>query len=156
MRRSLIAVALLAGLAAACGSHDRGMMAARADDAAGQLYGKECGACHMPYPPLMLPSRSWHALMGGLDKHFGENASLDPQAARTITAYLASNAADVRGSRAMEGLGPNDVPLRITETPFWIDAHEEVSAARFAAANVKSKSNCLACHGNNGGGGDDD
>jgi hypothetical protein len=155
MRPSVIGVALLAGLAAACGTHRTGIMAAQADDAAGQLYGKECGACHMPYPPPMLPARSWHALMGGLDKHFGENASLDPQTARTIAGYLAASAADTRGSRAMEGLGPNDVPLRITDTPFWIDAHEEVSAARFTAPAVKSKSNCLACHSEKGGGDED-
>ena len=156
MRRSLIGVALLAGLAAACGNHERGFMAAQADDAAGQLYGKECGACHMPYPPSLLPARSWHALLGRLDSHFGENASLDPQAAGTIAAYLAANAADTRGSRAMQGLGPSDVPLRITETPFWIDAHEEVSPARFASPKVRSKSNCLACHSDKGEGGDDD
>jgi hypothetical protein len=154
MRLSVVAVALLAGIAAACGSDPAVIMAARAADAAGQLYGKECGACHMPYPPMMLPARSWHALIDGLDKHFGENASLDPQAAETIAGYLAANAADTRGSRAMEGLGPNDVPLRITDTPFWIDAHEEVSARRFTAPAVRSKSNCLACHIGKGGGGD--
>jgi mono/diheme cytochrome c family protein len=156
MRRSVFGVALVAGLAAACGTHESGFTAARADDAAGQLYAKECGGCHMPFPPPMLPARSWHALMSGLDKHFGENASLDPQAARTIASYLAANAGDTRGARTMEGLGPNDVPLRITETPFWIDAHEEVSPARFASPKVKSKSNCLACHSDKGEGGDDD
>ena len=155
MRLSVIGVALLAGLAAACASHPMGIMAARADDAAGQLYGKECGACHMAYPPVMLPARSWHALISGLDKHFGENASLDPQTVRTIAGYLSANAADARGARTMVGLGPNDVPLRITDTPFWIDAHEEVSARRFTAPAVKSKSNCLACHSDKGGGGDD-
>jgi hypothetical protein len=54
----------------------------------------------------------------------------------------------------MEGLGSNDAPLRITDMPFWIDAHKEVSAERFTAPAVKSKSNCLACHSK--GGGDDD
>jgi hypothetical protein len=85
-----------------------------------------------------------------------ENAGLDPQTAQTIAGYLAANAADAHGSRTMEGLSPNDVPLRITDTPFWIDAHEEVSAARFTAPAVKSKSNCLACHSDKGGDGGDD
>jgi len=156
MRLAVVGVALLAILAAGGGAQRTGIGAALAADAGGQLYGKECGACHMPYPPMMLPARSWHTLISGLNRHFGENASLDPQTAQTIAGYLSTNAADARGSRAMEGLGPNDVPLRITDTPFWIDAHEGVSAKRFTAPAVRSKSNCLACHRDKGGGGGGD
>jgi rRNA maturation protein Nop10 len=32
-------------------------------------YVQECGACHSPYPPALLPKDSWQRLMGGLDKH---------------------------------------------------------------------------------------
>ena len=40
---------------------------------------KECGACHMVFPPQLLPARSWQKLMADLSSHFGEDASLaDP------------------------------------------------------------------------------
>jgi hypothetical protein len=42
---------------------------------------KECGVCHIAYPPQMLPARSWKKIMAGLADHFGENATL-PEAAR--------------------------------------------------------------------------
>ena len=47
---------------------------------------KECAACHMAFPPQMLPARSWEALMGDLANHFGENAQLDAAAAADIKA----------------------------------------------------------------------
>lgn len=156
MRRALIAVALLTSLAAAGGVWVASAPAAQPASPV-EVYSRECGACHMAYPPQLLPARSWHALIGGLDKHFGENASLDPATAQTIAAYLAANAADTLGpgARPLWGIGPTDVPLRITETPFWISIHEEISPARFRSPQVKSKSNCLACH-QQGGGGDEE
>jgi mono/diheme cytochrome c family protein len=33
------------------------------------LYKQECAACHMAYPPGLLPARSWTRIMSGLDKH---------------------------------------------------------------------------------------
>src|SRR6478752_5259908 len=62
-----------------------------------KLFGEECGACHMAYPPQFLPARSWQAIMQALPRHFGENAGLDPEAARKIREYLAANAADAHG-----------------------------------------------------------
>ena len=43
------------------------------DNAATQ---KECSACHIAFPPQMLPMRSWQSLLGHLSSHFGEDASL--------------------------------------------------------------------------------
>src|SRR5258707_12423348 len=37
---------------------------------------KECGACHLVFPPQMLPTRSWQKLMGDLKAHFGQDASI--------------------------------------------------------------------------------
>ncbi|MDZ4210776.1 MAG: cytochrome C, partial [Methylotenera sp.] len=45
----------------------------------------ECGSCHMLYHPGLLPERSWNKMMAGLDKHFGENASLDTATRDEIT-----------------------------------------------------------------------
>src|SRR5512146_2944422 len=70
----------------------------------------ECGSCHVPYPPQLLPAASWRALMSGLDQHFGSNASLDAKSAASISAYLQENAGrDAQTSRGAP-------PLRITRT----------------------------------------
>lgn len=111
---------------------------------------KECGACHLVFPPQMLPARSWTKIMRGLDDHFGEDASLDQAARDDIASYLTSRAADTIGApgarRFLRGLGQNDVPTRITEAPWWIRAHDEIRPAQYASEQVKSKANCIACH----------
>ena len=48
----------------------------------------ECGSCHVPYPPRLLPAESWRALMDGLDRHFGTDATLDATTAASIRAFL--------------------------------------------------------------------
>jgi hypothetical protein len=111
---------------------------------------KECGACHLAFPPQMLPARSWKKLMGDLANHFGENAAV-PEATRAeIAAYLAANAGDGAisryGRRFLHGIDATQTPLRITQTPFWQAVHEEVAAARFLSDAVKTPSNCAACH----------
>jgi len=118
-----------------------------------EAFKTECGACHMAYPPGLLPVRSWLAIMGDLGNHFGENASLDEATATAIADYLFANAADTSGtgSGILRGLKASDVPLRITDTPWWQRQHTEVPDSAFARANVKSKSNCLACHGDGSG-----
>lgn len=111
---------------------------------------KECGACHMAYAPQMLPMRSWHAIMANLGDHFGENATLAASDGTEIAAYLVAHAGDapgtVNGRRFMRGIPADATPLRITDTRFWKRGHREISAAGFAAPNVKSKANCVACH----------
>jgi len=111
---------------------------------------KECGACHLAFSPQMLPARSWKKLMGDLSNHFGENASL-PEATRAeIAAYLAANAGDAaiskNGKHFLRGIDAAETPLRITQTPFWQGAHEEVPGSRFTSAPVKTAANCVACH----------
>jgi len=111
---------------------------------------KECGACHLAFPPQMLPARSWRKLMGDLANHFGENASL-PEATRAeITAYLTANAGDAaiskNGRYFLHGIDAAETPLRITQTPFWQGAHEEVPTAYFTSSQVKTPANCVACH----------
>ncbi len=111
---------------------------------------KECGACHLAFPPQMLPARSWKKLMGDLANHFGENASLQEATRAEIAAYLAANAGDAAiskyGRRFLRGIDTAETPLRITQTPFWQGAHEEISLARFTSAPVKTAANCVACH----------
>lgn len=109
----------------------------------------ECGACHMAFPPGLLPARSWRALMGKLDDHFGENAALDEATVKHITDYLVANAADAgSGNRwVLRGVKESDTPLRITEMPWWVREHRgEVRPSAFKDPRVGSKANCVACH----------
>ena len=165
MKRSILASALLAaglgtgaaGAEPAAPAAPQPLAAAAATDAVSaaqpatpaELFATECGACHMPYPPALLPVRSWSAIMSGLADHFGEDASLDLETTALLADYLAANAADADGrrSRVLRGLKAGDVPLRITDTLWWKNAHNEVSARAFQRVNVTSKSNCVACHG---------
>ena len=111
---------------------------------------KECGACHLAFPPQMLPARSWEKIMAGLADHFGEDASLADDLRADIAAYLVANAADApatrNGKRFLRGIGADATPLRLTETLFWQRAHDEISESRYASAPVKSRANCIACH----------
>ena len=111
---------------------------------------KECGACHLAFPPQMLPVRSWKKLMGDLANHFGENASMPEVTRAEIAAYLGDNAGDAAiskfGRRFLQGIDGGETPLRITQTPFWQAAHEEIPVARFSSASVKTPTNCAACH----------
>jgi hypothetical protein len=95
----------------------------------------------VPYPPALLAAASWRAVMGGLDKHFGTDASLDAAPRATILAYLEKNA----GTRDTS-VGGKPL-LRISDTAWFRKEHgKEVSAATLALPEVKSIANCGACH----------
>src|SRR5262245_19523742 len=57
-------------------------------------YEKECGSCHFAYQPGWLPERSWRRMMGSLNSHFGDNATLSQANHDAIMSYLAAGAAD--------------------------------------------------------------
>ncbi len=123
-----------------------------------QAFNTECSACHMAYPPVLLPARSWQALTADLTNHFGEDASLDAATTQKITEYLEANAAETSSQRGwiLSGVASGQVPLRITNMPWWRRAHNEVPDSVFARAEIVSKSNCLACHRSGGGEGAED
>ncbi len=114
-------------------------------------YKEECGSCHFPYQPGLLPARSWQRLMGGLEDHFGENAELDATDAQKITDYLTSNAADTSNYKRSRGISrslrKSDVPLRISRTRYFKRKHHELPSRMVKAnAKVRSFSNCDLCH----------
>lgn len=110
----------------------------------------ECGSCHMLYHPGLLPERSWNKMMAGLDKHFGENASLDTATRDEITRFLALNSADKqdnrRSNRINQSIPDTSTPLRISETRYFKAKHDEVSSATFKRKSIGSAANCVACH----------
>jgi len=135
-----------------------GLFLARAQAGGGHFYPpvsdpvvrEECGGCHLAFAPSMLPASSWRTMMGELKNHFGDDASVDAQAAARITAYLTANAADSGGQRygakLMRGVSMQNPPQRITELPGWIRKHREVSTREWTSKKVGSKANCAACH----------
>jgi hypothetical protein len=122
----------------------------------------ECSDCHLAYQPQMLPQRSWRKLMDGLADHFGEELSLEGETRDEVLGYFLDNAADSgktsvkskkrkkskkkRGHRFMEGLGRDDAPIRITETPRWRKNHHELPDRVWSDPRVEFKGQCEVCH----------
>jgi hypothetical protein len=103
-------------------------------------YKQECAACHVAFPPGLLPAASWQRLMNNLPRHFGTDASLDPATVKTVSSWLVANAGT---SRRVREVPPED---RITRSAWFIRKHDEVSAATWRLPAVKSAANCAACH----------
>jgi hypothetical protein len=101
---------------------------------------EECSGCHIAYPPRFLPSKAWREIMSNLGKHFGSDASIDAGANPEITEFLEHNA-----DRHKSPAG-NKLILRISETRWFKSAHQEVSSRAWKKPQVKSASNCIACH----------
>jgi nitrate/TMAO reductase-like tetraheme cytochrome c subunit len=104
------------------------------------LWQTECGSCHVAFPPRLLPAESWRAVMSGLDKHFGSDASLDAAATKEIGAFLDKNAGSNRHATS------GKPTLRITETRWFVREHDEVSERVWKNPKVNSAANCAACH----------
>ena len=116
-----------------------------------KAYQTECTSCHLGYLPGFLPERSWIKLMGGLEDHFGENASLDDPAKSDILKYLAMNAADsvsstARSKKIGRMIASADAPIRIIDTPFWQKRHSSIKAYVWKRPKITSKSKCDTCH----------
>ncbi len=130
-----------------------GWLGSRADvhPVENESYRAECGSCHFAYQPGLLPQHAWERIMGSLQEHYGDDASLDGKQAAEIRSYLINNAADrtsqSRSHAIAERSGDQDTLPRITETSYFKREHYEIPA-RFVQANtdVGSFSNCQACH----------
>ncbi len=125
------------------------------------IYDKECGTCHKPYPPFMLPSSSWDRIRDGLKNHFGEEISpnhkkednrisLNDQT--IIFRYLNNNSADTStreiSIKVMNSLNGARGRKSITKIKIWKDIHADIPAHVFKSKKVKRKANCFACHKN--------
>ncbi|MFO7541367.1 MAG: diheme cytochrome c [Thiobacillus sp.] len=120
---------------------------------AGPVYIEECGSCHTAYAPGLLPARSWDRMMGELNRHFGEDASLDPETTRRLAMELRARASDSSRAdslmrRINAAIPPGEAPQRITQTAFFKFMHDEVPASIWTRAKIGNPSNCGACHVN--------
>ncbi|MDM8565376.1 diheme cytochrome c [Candidatus Halobeggiatoa sp. HSG11] len=117
------------------------------------LYTEECSACHFAYQPGLLPARSWQKLMINLADHFGENAELEAEEQKALTAYMIKNAAEFskhkRSVKIMRSLAKDVTPLRIIEIPYIVKKHDDLTPKMVAEnPEVKSLSYCDKCHTN--------
>jgi nitrate/TMAO reductase-like tetraheme cytochrome c subunit len=103
-------------------------------------YETECASCHMAYPPELMGQKNWQNIMSGLGKHFGTDASLDAKTQTEIANWLMKNAATQKKYAAM---APDN---RMTKSSWFIKEHDEVGAAVWKRASIKSAANCTACH----------
>ena len=130
----LLRIGLLAGLAGL-------VSVARADERVPHVpplpaYRQECAACHIAYPPSLLPAASWQRLLADLPHHFGSDASLDPATVQQLSGWLTAHA----------GGGTSPPQDRITRSPWFVHEHGKLPDAVWRRAAVRSASNCAACH----------
>jgi hypothetical protein len=101
----------------------------------------ECGSCHLPFAPALLSAGDWQKVMANLDRHYGDNASLDDKTRRQIEQFLTGNAGESR--RLGNGGGE---PPRLTATRRFRAIHHEIGQAVWQDPRVRSPANCVACH----------
>lgn len=131
-----IRLALLSALSALLFSHAAWADHHRAATPLLPKYQQECAACHVAYPPGLLPAESWQRILGDLSHHYGTNAALDAATIKELATWLKANA----GRRAAP---PQD---RISRSPWFIHEHDEVAPTMWQSPSVKSAANCAACH----------
>ncbi len=103
-------------------------------------YTGECGACHIAYPPSLLPARSWQRIMTGLDNHYGTDATLDDATFRQLDTWLQAHAGTYK---RVTSEPPED---RITRSAWFDRKHRDIDATVWKLPDVKSPANCAACH----------
>ncbi|MEW5773265.1 MAG: hypothetical protein AB1916_07030 [Thermodesulfobacteriota bacterium] len=99
-----------------------------------KVYTEGCGGCHMPYPPQLLPARSWERILDGLADHFGTPVELTASQRDDIRKHLVAGA----GTGKMK----KENSLRITETGWFKYEHNELRN-RNSSPNM---ADCQSCH----------
>ena len=103
-----------------------------------KLYKNECGSCHFAYQPGLLSGKSWEKVMKTLDDHFGTNATLEREDFQKISDYLKKNSKRAGYER--------NTPIAISQTPYFKKEHRKIPKRFITQKEVKSLSNCTACH----------
>jgi cytochrome b len=114
------------------------------------VWREECGSCHLAFHPNLLPARSWKRILAAQAEHFGTDLALDAPTAAAVETFLVRNAAESSATEAAfkinRSIPPGLTPLRITETPYWLEKHNGIRRSDWQKPLVKSQSNCAACH----------
>lgn len=140
MKKSLLLV-LLFPFAATSAMADKLRLPADAPPA----FQAECASCHVAFPPQLLVADDWRRVMRSLDKHYGDNASLDEKTRQILEDFHVRNAGSVWKVGAGRTVQAGEPP-RLTQTDWFQREHRKVSAADWKDAKVKTPANCAACH----------
>lgn len=114
------------------------------------LWREECGACHLAFHPSLLPARSWKLMMQEQASHFEEDLYLEQDTVKEIETFLVENAAEQGLTEAAwkinRSIPKTETLLRITETPYWIKKHQDISDVVWKHPKVNGKVDCAGCH----------
>jgi hypothetical protein len=108
------------------------------------VYIKECGSCHVAFPPQLLAADDWQRVMNNLEKHYGDNAAIADSMQREITDFLVR-----RADPGNYSAGANSMrwPLpKPTRSSWFQHTHHKITATLWTGPTVRSASNCGACH----------
>ena len=116
-----------------------------------ELYKKECATCHYGYQPGLLPTQSWEFIMQNLENHYGSDASIDDETNKSILSYLLANASQnamnyKKSAKITKSLENGVLYKSITEIPYHIKKHRKIEKWMITQKEVKTLSNCTACH----------
>ena len=108
------------------------------------------GDCHWLYPPGLLPSKSWRAIMTKLNTHFGEKVELPIYLTQKIEKYLVDHAAEVTYSstsvKILDGIADDQTPLRVFGSKIIKRKHHKITKDVYDRQSIKNSTNCPACH----------
>ena len=76
---------------------------------------------------------------------YAQQTSYRADPLRLATDYAAAGGQRY-GGKLMRGVSLENPPLRITELPKWVREHNGISTRTWKRKDVRTKSNCLACH----------
>src|SRR5574344_834705 len=100
-------------------------------------------------PPNLLHKKSWELIMGDLENHFGDDASLDEKTNQDILTFLLKNSAETSTNKAswnfLNSIGDKDI-IALSKTTYWERKHKKIPKEVFKNEKVKSVANCKACH----------
>ncbi|MEZ5729518.1 MAG: cytochrome C [Burkholderiaceae bacterium] len=133
-RRIAICLSMIASMICAPAWADR----FRVDD---PVYREECGSCHVAYPRELLRPAAWAQVLARLDRHYGVDASTDPESLLKLGRWLGVEKPSPSGGSDLKSPLP-----RITTTRWFQHEHDEVSPKLWRHPKVRSASNCDACH----------
>lgn len=87
--------------------------------------------------------------MSNLENHFGDDASLNEEDNKIILDFLTQYSAEKSTKEASFKIlksKVNEDIIAISETNFWKREHKSIPEKVFQHNEIKSKSNCKACH----------
>ncbi len=115
-----------------------------------ELWRSECGDCHLPYHPSLLPRRSWAALFAKQNDHFGESLDLDAQTVAALMQFAERYSAESGLTEAawfIDTTTPAEqTAVQITRTPYWKRQHHRIPERFWKARQTGNGANCEACH----------